>query len=60
MCVCVCVSEREKCILLNSESSFAALLQSMHREIMLPEVFLFVEGGGQKKLTVTGVCKRRI
>jgi hypothetical protein len=40
-------------------SSFAALLQTMHREIMLPEVFFLVDGVGRKKLTVTGVCKRR-
>jgi len=55
----VCERERGKCILLNSASSFAALLPSMHHEIMLPEAFFLVEGMGRKKLTVTGVCKRR-
>jgi hypothetical protein len=39
---CVSVSvrerEREKCIVLNSVSSFAALLQSMHHEIILLKV----------------------
>lgn len=54
----VCVRQRERCILLNSVSSCAALVQSMHHEIMLPEVF-FCRGGGEKKLAVIGVCKRR-
>jgi len=51
VCVCVCVRERErdKCILLNTVSSFAALLQSIHHEIMLPEVFFFLVEGVQRK-----------